>query len=174
MTVTAAQANVRADVPESVIELLKGAPADGRPEGLPPSAPDEDTMVLDNDDFVTYEGLVKAAHEDGLRTVWTEAVQIQDDPADGPTVFRAMVATDRGVFFAYGDASEENTNSMTRNAIIRVAETRAKARALRDAVAAGTAAEELEEGASASDGAEVVRTDGSGGGGPGSPGDAPP
>jgi hypothetical protein len=54
------------------------------------------------------------------------------------------VETERGVFEAFGDANPGNVNSFIVPHLIRMAETRAKARALRDAVNVGVlSAEEV-------------------------------
>ncbi len=52
-------------------------------------------------------------------------------------IVRAVVETSKGTFTGIGDAGPENVNRMIRPHIIRMAETRAKARALRDAVNIG-------------------------------------
>jgi hypothetical protein len=59
-------------------------------------------------------------------------------------VVQAEVETGKGVFAGIGDAAPSNVNRMIVPHLIRMAETRAKARALRDAVNIGvTAVEEL-------------------------------
>lgn len=139
-----------ADLPANVVEVLKGLGFDKEAgyDSLP-------SLDRDNDDFtqivqggqehVTHEGLIDMAHQDGLALTYTEPVQVPPIRArkeEGePVIFRAVVATRRGVFSAYGDAHENDTQV---DAIIRMAETRAMGRALRAAVNVGSAtAEEM-------------------------------
>src|SRR5947209_6747030 len=59
-------------------------------------------------------------------------------------VVQAEVETEKGAFMGIGDANPSNVNRMILPHLLRMAETRAKARALRDAVNIGvTALEEL-------------------------------
>ena len=68
-------------------------------------------------------------------------------------IVRDVVRTEAGKFTGIGDASHENVNRTIAPQVIRMAETRAKARALRDAINVGvTAFEEL----GGEDGGEVV------------------
>jgi len=61
-------------------------------------------------------------------------------------IVRAVVRTQRGTFTGIGDASPGNVNRRIAAHVLRMAETRAKARALRDAVNIGVVAlEELGE-----------------------------
>jgi len=133
------------DLPDNVVETLKGldAPIGGEDYESLPSFDDIHTEVLQGDDYVNHEGLIDMAHKDGLALTFTEPVQLPS--AEGmsgkggqaePVVFRAVVATRRGVFTAYGDA---NPNDTMVDAVIRMAETRAVSRALRTAVNVGSA-----------------------------------
>lgn len=94
--------------------------------------------------FVLYAGLLEEAHARGLRSVETELLQIPA-PENGETaIVRAVVRTEDGKYSGIGDASPENVNRAIAPHLIRMAETRAKARALRDAINVGvTAFEEL-------------------------------
>jgi hypothetical protein len=93
--------------------------------------------------FVTYPGLLDAAHTAGLTAIRTQLVQVPS-PDNGQTaIVTAEVTTARGTFTGIGDASPENVARHILPHLIRMAETRAKARALRDAVNVGMAA--LEE-----------------------------
>lgn len=103
--------------------------------------------------FVAYPGLLDLLHQlsEGFFSVDTEVVQLPDagngmvavcqarvrifDPQDADVVKRSTTGI--------GDASPENVSAQMRPHLIRMAETRAKARALRDAVNVGMAA--LEE-----------------------------
>lgn len=95
-------------------------------------------------DFVLYEGLLDEAHQQGLKRISTTLVQIPHEDNGNIAVVQAEVETGKGVFAGIGDASPANVNRMIAPHLIRMAETRAKARALRDAVNIGvTAVEEL-------------------------------
>lgn len=93
-------------------------------------------------DFVLYEGLLDEAHQQGLKRISTTLIQIPCDDNGNVAVVHAEVETDRGVFSGIGDASPSNVNRMIVPHLTRMAETRAKARALRDAVNVGVAAVE--------------------------------
>lgn len=95
-------------------------------------------------DFVLYEGLLDEAHQQGLRRISTTLIQIPHDDNGNMAVVQAEVETEKGAFSGIGDASPGNVNRMIVPHLLRMAETRAKARALRDAVNIGvTAVEEL-------------------------------
>lgn len=107
---------------------------------------DRDGRVVGARQVVKYEGLLARAHEDGLRSVHTELVQIPSKANGDVAIARAVIVTCRGTFEGIGDASPSNVNARVTGALLRVAETRAKARALRDAVNIGIVAlEELDE-----------------------------
>jgi predicted amidohydrolase YtcJ len=103
--------------------------------------------------FVLYAGLLEEAHSRGLRSIETDLLQIPDDENGEVAIVRAVVRTEDGKFTGIGDASPANVNRTIAPHVIRMAETRAKARALRDAINVGvTAFEEL----GGEDGEEVV------------------
>ena len=94
--------------------------------------------------FVLYAGLLDLAHSQGLRAIRTHLIQIPGDDNGLTAVVSAEVETDRGTFSGIGDANPSNVTRAMLSCTIRLAETRAKARALRDAVNVGvTAFEEL-------------------------------
>lgn len=95
--------------------------------------------------FVTYEGLLDLAHQNKLKSIKTELIQIPSKENNNQCIMKAIATTEDGkVFEGYGDADTSNVNSMISKHIIRMAETRAKARALRDLTNVGmTALEEL-------------------------------
>ena len=94
--------------------------------------------------FVLYAGLLEEAHARGLRSIETELLQIPGSENGEVAIARAVVRTEDGKFTGIGDASPQNVGRMIAPHIIRMAETRAKARALRDAINVGVASiEEL-------------------------------
>jgi hypothetical protein len=113
----------------------------------------EHIVLRDGKPFVLYAGLLDLAHRVGLVGIQTELIQSPVGPhytaivharasklvpADGSTPDR--IETYDGL----GDANEANTNRVISVHQIRLAETRAKARALRDLTNVGvTALEEL-------------------------------
>ncbi len=96
--------------------------------------------------FVLYAGLLDEAHAQGLKQIVTKLLQIPSAENGFVAVVQAAVETEKGHFVGIGDASPENVPPLIRQHTIRMAETRAKARALRDAVNVGVMAlEELGE-----------------------------
>jgi hypothetical protein len=107
---------------------------------------DRDGHVVGEKQVVKYEGLLARAHEDGLRSIHTELLQVPTKTNGDTAIVRAVVVTGRGTFEGIGDAAPGNVNARVTGHLLRVAETRAKARALRDAVNIGLVAlEELDE-----------------------------
>lgn len=107
--------------------------------------------------FVLYAGLLAEAHAQGLQAIRTELLQVPSGENHQVAICRAEVVMVREgqerVFTGIGDAAPNNVAPAMQTCLIRMAETRAKARALRDAVNVGVAAlEELGE-ADALDGA---------------------
>lgn len=98
---------------------------------------DQDGRVIDEKEVATYAGLLARAHEEGLKGIITELVQVPSKDNGQVAIAKAQVTTGKGVFNGIGDASPGNVNKKIAPHIIRMAETRAKARALRDAVNIG-------------------------------------
>lgn len=104
---------------------------------------DETGKVIGETDAVSYKGLLSLAHDDGLREVSTKLLQHPTAENRWTAIVMSRVVTRRGSFSGIGDASPESTNPGVGIHAIRVAETRATARALRAAVNIGEVA--LEE-----------------------------
>jgi hypothetical protein len=98
---------------------------------------DRSGRAIGSKDVVTYAGLLAKAHDEGLARVKTTLVQIPSEDNGRTAIAKAEVQTGKGLFEALGDASPENVNAFIVPHLIRMAETRAKARALRDAVNIG-------------------------------------
>ncbi len=96
---------------------------------------DEFMIVRQGKQFVLYAGLLDEAHSLGLSRVDTELLQTPHGTNANTAIVKASVRmNDDEVFTGIGDASPENVGRNIAPHIIRMAETRAKARALRDAV----------------------------------------
>jgi hypothetical protein len=102
--------------------------------------------------FVLYAGLLDMAHKKGLGSITTAIVQIPDTE-NGKTAICTATATfdidDKVLSFTgIGDAAPNNVAPAMQTCLLRMAETRAKSRALRDGVNIGVASiEELGNGA---------------------------
>src|ERR687885_545055 len=87
--------------------------------------------------FVLYAGLLEEAHSRGLRSIETELLQVPAKENGEVAIVKAVIRTEEGKFAGIGDASPQNVNRTIAPHLIRMAETRAKARALRDAINVG-------------------------------------
>ena len=98
--------------------------------------------------YVLFAGLLDEAHGLGLRGIDTDLLQVPDEANGNVAIVKATAEMEDGRRFSgLGDASPDNVGRSIAPHIIRMAETRAKARALRDAVNVGaTALEELSDG----------------------------
>lgn len=93
-----------------------------------------DTVSIHGKEHPTYAGVLSKAHDDGLKSIETTLVQAPTKDNSYMAIVHARVTTKRGVFDGIGDATPKNVNSMIAPHIVRMAETRAKGRALRDAL----------------------------------------
>lgn len=100
---------------------------------------------LQGREYCTYQGVLDLAHQKGLKAIDTTLVQIPTEENGHVAIVKACVILKDGeTFVDYGDASPRNVNSKIATALIRMASTRAKGRALRDSANVGvTMLEEL-------------------------------
>jgi hypothetical protein len=103
---------------------------------------DRNGRVTGTKEVVTYQGLLSKAHDEGLKKIATTLIQAPSEANREVAIVRAEVETSKGLFQGYGDASPGNVNTFIVPHLIRMAETRAKARALRDAVNVGIVSRE--------------------------------
>ena len=116
----------------------------------------EFTVERDGKTFVLYAGLLDEAHQRGLKAITTRLIQPPTPENGNVAICHATVEVEQGAFTGLGDASPGNVNRMMAPHLIRMAETRAKARALRDAVNVGvTVLEELGDVSDGADGGDV-------------------
>jgi len=80
---------------------------------------------LQGKEFITFEGLLAEFHSNGGNKIFTEIVCVD------PFVVKATASGDKGEFSGIGDANDQNCGSLIAKHKIRMAETRAIARALR-------------------------------------------
>jgi hypothetical protein len=99
----------------------------------PGSSPD----VFEGKDGVACADLLARAHTEGLKSISTEVLLQPSDQNGRLCIIKAAVETEKGHFEGIGDADPNSVEEQFAPHLIRVAETRAKARALRDAVNVG-------------------------------------
>ena len=96
-------------------------------------------------EFVLYSGLLDLAHQIGIKSVHIDPIQYPTKENGMEAIVKAAVESiDGQVFTEIGDANPRNVNRMIAEHILRMAATRAKARAFRDMTNIGiTCLEEL-------------------------------
>lgn len=96
---------------------------------------------LNGREFVQYGGLLDEAHKQGLKAIKTAIVQVPSADNEFTAICTAEVVLERDgehlTFTGIGDASPKNVNRNIAPHVLRMSETRAKARALRDAINVG-------------------------------------
>jgi hypothetical protein len=98
-----------------------------------PKLDDSFIKQIDDKDFVLYGGLLDVAHQKNLSMVDVELIQFPSDQNKQTAICKAVVQTLDGKKFSdIGDANPMNCNSKVAKHLIRMASTRAKARAFRD------------------------------------------
>jgi hypothetical protein len=109
--------------------------------------PDQSTHP-DTRESIAYAELLKLAHDEGLKSIATELVLQPCEENGRLAIVKATVETKRGHYEGLGDADPGSVDDFLAPHLIRVAETRAKARALRDAVNCGVVSSEELDGVS--------------------------
>lgn len=109
--------------------------------------------VIERKEVVSAKGLLHLAHKERLSKIRTTVVQSPSKENGETAIVVVLVVTQRGAFTALGDANPRNVNARIAPHFIRMAETRALARALRSALdISAVAIEELEDEVSFADG----------------------
>ena len=129
----------------------------GSPEETPDNqrVPQRFVQTMSGKKFVKYAGLVYVAHKMGLAGICVTILQKPTEENKWVCIYEATVTGKSGdTFIDIGDAGPKSCTKMIMPHLIRMASTRAKARALRDFTNIGmTAFEEL------GDDSAVVDTD---------------
>lgn len=89
---------------------------------------------LQGKDFILYGGLLDLAKKRGLKRIHTEIVQLPTKDNGNYAVVKAQIETEDGIYEEVGDAAPDSVNRAIAPHLLRMAATRAKARAMRDAV----------------------------------------
>lgn len=102
--------------------------------------------TIDGRDYCLYAGLLDLAHQRGLLKIEVEAVQYPMKENEHFAICKAVAQSSTGETFTdVGDCSPANCSSRVAKHVLRMASTRAKARALRDLTNIGmTCLEELD------------------------------
>ena len=101
--------------------------------------------TIENKDFVLYAGLLDLGHQKGILKIDVEPLQLPTKENDHMAICKATVLSKSGeVFTDVGDASPQNCHPRVAKHLLRMASTRAIARALRSMTNVGmTALEEI-------------------------------
>jgi hypothetical protein len=98
-----------------------------------PSLDDRFIRNIDGRDFVVYAGVLHLAHQKGLIKMAVEILQYPTAENGHMAIAKATVESKLGELFVdVGDACPTNCNAKVAKHLLRMASTRAKARALRD------------------------------------------
>ena len=102
-------------------------------------------MTIKGKEFVKYSGLLDLAHQKGLKSITVEALQFPTKSNGMEGICKAIVESKAGEeYIEIGDANPKNVVKHIAPHVLRMAATRAKARALRDFTNIGiTCLEEL-------------------------------
>jgi hypothetical protein len=102
-------------------------------------------IKIENKDFVQYAGLLDLGHQKGISQIEVEPIQLPNQDNGNFAICKATIVSKTGESFTdLGDANCQNTNSKVSRHLLRMASTRAIARALRSFTNIGmTCLEEL-------------------------------
>ncbi|ETW95408.1 MAG: hypothetical protein ETSY1_30740 [Candidatus Entotheonella factor] len=128
-------------IARELTQQRESAPASETSE--PGRIPSEMTVDIRGKQFVTYTGLLALAQQQGLQSLDVRFIDVQAEMA---TAIATATFQDGRSFTECGDATPGNVNTNIKPHFARMALTRAKARALRDALNIGMCSvEELSE-----------------------------
>lgn len=88
--------------------------------------------TIEGRDFVLYSGLLDLAHQKGLLKIEVDALQFPTKENGNFAICKATATSKFGEFTDIVDANPFNCNAKVAKHLLRMASTRAKARALRD------------------------------------------
>jgi len=102
-------------------------------------------IKIENKDFVQYAGLLDLGHQKGIAQIEVDPIQLPNQDNGNFAICKATVVSKTGDSFTdIGDANPQNCSSKVRAHLLRMASTRAIARALRSFTNIGmTCLEEL-------------------------------
>ena len=132
-----------------IMAILNCVPEGGEKKGfLKKRQPKLDERFIKNiegKDFVLYAGLLDLAHQKGMTSMEVEILQFPTKDNGNMAIVKAFAESKLGETFSdIGDADPTNCNYKVAKHLLRMASTRAKARALRDFTNIGiTCLEEL-------------------------------
>ena len=114
-------------------------------DNLRPKFDERFITTISGRDFCIYAGLLDLAHQKGIQTIQVDVVQYPNKDNGFEAICKATVESKDGeTFIECGDANPKNVNPKISGHLLRMAATRAKARALRDFTNIGmTCLEEL-------------------------------
>ena len=110
-----------------------------------PKLDDRFIIEIEGNEFVKYPGLLDLGHQKGISQIEVDIIQIPNSENKNSAICKATVMSKVGETFTdVGDANPQNCNSKVSKHLLRMASTRAIARALRSFTNVGlTALEEL-------------------------------
>jgi hypothetical protein len=110
-----------------------------------PKLDDRFIIEIEGNEFVKYPGLLDLGHQKGISQIEVDIIQIPNSENKNSAICKATVVSKVGETFTdVGDANPQNCNSKVSKHLLRMASTRAIARALRSFTNVGlTALEEL-------------------------------
>jgi len=105
---------------------------------------ENDIINIKGKEFMTYNGLLRLAHEKGKFNIVITESWVSDDMK--MAWCKVRLTTEECIFDGFGSSTPENTGDLTQSHPVEMAHTRAKGRALRDYLNIGhTMAEELKD-----------------------------